>query len=179
VTEVAKTVQRQNQLVLPTTESGKKFTVELGDLISRDPAAVGRSTVVIKATCEEYEKQKLVVKVSWPGHRRVSEGEFLDEAVKKARETEGQWAVNHLPRVVYTEDVNFGKDSTLETVEKLFENATFAEGKNFEYEKRKLRIIIQEELFPLKSLQNARDLGQVFADVACSKYPIHKSVDAH
>ena len=50
--------------------------------------------------------------------------------------------------------------------QRLFENAKIANG-DFVYEWRTLQIIIQERLYPLKSLTNVKDIGQVLLDVAC------------
>ena len=168
-----KVIQKENKLELTTTTktgSQETFTVTLGEVISRDPATIGRSTVVLKATSDRWPRINLVVKISCPGAGRVPEDEFLRTAVAAAEEPGGEWAAKHLPRIVWSGDVIFGADSTLESVASLFENAKF-EGRDFEYERRALRIIIQEELFPLKSLQNARELGQAFVDTACSTCP--------
>jgi len=78
------------------------------------------------------------------------------------------WAANHLPQVHYAEDVIFPSDSTLESVACLFENGEFTNG-DFVYERRTLWIIIQEQLYPLKSLANVKDIGQVLLDVACGE----------
>lgn len=40
------------------------------------------------------------------------------------------------------------------------------------YERRTLRIIIQERFYSLKSLASARDIGQVLLDVACGTCPL-------
>ena len=77
-----------------------------------------------------------------------------------------EWAANHLPRVHYAEDVVFDSNSTLGSVARLCENAKFENG-GYVYERRTLRIIIQEQLYPLKSLTNVKDIGQAFLDVAC------------
>jgi len=77
-----------------------------------------------------------------------------------------EWAAKHLPKVYYAGDVAFDADSTLESVAGLFENAKFANG-NYEYERRTLRIIIQERLYPLKSLTSVREFGQAFLDILC------------
>ena len=77
------------------------------------------------------------------------------------------WAANHLPKVHYAEDVVFAENSTLESVARLFAANPKFRGKNYVHERQSLRIIIQEQLEPLKSLTNAKDIGQVFVDVAC------------
>ena len=160
--------QNGNKLHFFKNEKHESFEVELTDAISRDPAMVGRSTVVLNATSKKWPKVKLVVKISWPTSGRVSETDFLKKASAMAEGDHG-WAANHLPRVYYAEDVVFHPDSTLESVAHLFENAEFANG-DYVYERRTLRIIIQERLYPLKSLTNVKEIGQVFLDVACSTY---------
>ena len=166
ILENNKVIQKGNTLKLLGGDS-KEFTVTLGDVISRDPATVGRSTVVLGATCERWSTADLVVKISWPGSLRVPESDFLKKASEEAEKTEGRWATKHLPRVFYAKDVVFESGSTLESVASLFEDATFVNGK-YRYERRALRIIVQERLHPLKSLSNVKDIGQVFVDVACS-----------
>ena len=165
-----KVVQRGNTLQFSGDDPQDKFTVELGDVISRDPATVGRSTVVLNATSDRWPKDELVIKISWPASGRCTETDFLRKANEEAEKTEGKWATKHLPRVFYAKDVVFGKDSTLESVAGLFKDAKFVNGSHV-YERRTLRIIIQERLYPLKSLTSVRDIGQVFLDVACSTCP--------
>jgi len=55
----------------------------------------------------------------------------------------------------------------LGSVVRLFGGAEFVNG-NYVYERRALRVIIQERLYSLKSLTNVKDIGQVFLDIACS-----------
>ena len=157
-------VQNGKELVF-LKKTNEEFTVKLAEVVSRDPAMVGRSTLVLNGTSTKWEGA-LVIKISWPTSGRDSETRFITEATAKAK-GEHAWAANHLPRVHYAEDVAFDADSTLESVAGLLENAEFVNGE-YKYERRTLRVIIQERLFPLKSLTNARDIGQVFLDVACS-----------
>ena len=159
-----KVVQKGNQLEF--LDDGR-FTVNLGDAIHCDPAKVGRSTVVLTATSDRWPESELVVKISWPDSCRARETHFLEKANDEAEKSDGQWATKHLPRVFYAKDVNFDEDSALWSVARLFEDADFANGK-YVYEQRTLRIIIQERLYPLKSLTSVRDIGQVIFDVACS-----------
>ena len=162
----AQVVQRGSELHFAGIGEDKPFKVTLEDVISRDPAMVGRSTLVVNATSEQWPKALLVVKISWPTSSRASEAAFIERAREKATGKHA-WAAKHLPRVYYAEDVVFSTNSTLESVARLFDNPKF-EGKEFVYERRTLRIIIQERLYPLKSLASAKDIGQVFVDVACS-----------
>ena len=170
-----KVVQKGNRLEFQGNGPEDKFTVNLGDVISRDPATVGRSTVVLQATSDQQEETELVVKISWPGSGRVKETKFLETANGEAEKSAGKWAIKHLPRVLYARDVVFDENSTQESVARLFEGAKFVNGK-YVYERRTLRIIVQERLYPLKSLTKARDIGQVFLDVACSACPFQFSI---
>ena len=160
-----KIVQEGSILKLTQKGSEEEIEVRLGDVISRDPAVVGRSTVVLKAKCDKWEGKNLVVKISWPGVGPEPEGKFLKKAMKDAKRTKGKWAMKHLPQVFYTMDVVFSEDLTFKSVEKLFKNAKFVD-KGFVYKQRALRIITQEELYPLKSLVSVREMGQVFVGIA-------------
>ena len=173
-----KVVQKGNQLELPVDGSKDTFTVDLGNVIFRDPATVGRSTVVLEAASDRWPGTELVVKISWPGSGRVRETDLLKKASEEAERSPGKWARNHLPQVFYTEDVAFDEKSTIESVARLFENAKFVNG-SYTYERRTLRIIVQERLYPLKSLSNVREIGQVFLDVACSACPLCFSIDLY
>ena len=108
----------------------------------------------------------LVIKIIWPTSSRVLETEFTTKAIDMAK-GEHAWATNHLPKVHYSEDVVFEAGSTLEPVAGLFENAVFVIG-NYACEPCILRPIIQERLYPLKSLTNVRDVGRIFLGVVCS-----------
>jgi len=166
----ARVVQRGNKLHFSGNADHEEFEVELTDVISRDPAMVGRSTLVLNAKCDKW-KTPIVVKISWPTSGRVAETEFLTKANAIAQ-GDHEWAAKHLPKVFYTEDVAFDAKSTLGSVADLLENAEFIHGKHV-YERRTLRIIIQERLRPLKSLASVADIGQVFLDVLCGtcSYP--------
>ena len=171
-------VQSPNQLELTEDGSNRKFTVTLGNVISHDSAIIGRSTLVLKAGSERWPNTNLVVKVSWPKVGWGAESEFLEKAIEEAKKTEGGWATKHLPQMFWAKDIVFGEDSTLGSVANLFKDAEFS-GRNYTYERRVLRIIIQEELYPLKSLTNMKDIGQVFVDIACSACPFCFLIPLH
>ena len=88
----------------------------------------------------------------------------------------GKWAGNHLPRVFHARAVVFDESSVIESVERLFKNAKFVNG-SYTYERRTLRVIVQERLWPFKSLSNVRDIGQVFLDIARSPCSFCFSID--
>ena len=157
-------VQNGNELLFSGDKDGA-FSVTLGDVVSRDPAVVERSTLVINGKSARWPGRPLVVKISWPTSDRASETTFLKKASEMAK-GDHAWAANHLPRLYYAEDVEFLPDSTLGSVARLFQIAKSVNG-DYVYEPRILRIIIQERLYPLKSLDNVKDIGQVFLDVAC------------
>ena len=164
LSEKVRVVQRGNELHFSGNLKRKAFKVTLADVISCDPAMVGRSTLVLNATSSEWGGP-LVIKISWPTSSRVSETDFLTEANTMAQ-GDHEWAAKHLPTLHYAEDVTFDAAPTLGLVAGLFENAKFANG-DYVYERRTLRIIIQERLYPFKSLTSVADIGQVFLDVLC------------
>ena len=171
-------VQKGNELRFSENEKCEPFKVKLAAALSRDLAIVGRSTAVFNATSDRWPKTKLVVKISWPTSGQISETDFLKKATGMA-EGDHAWAANHLPRVYFMDDVDFHSDSTLESVSRLFENANFVD-RGYKYQRRTLRIIIQERLYPLESLTNVRDIGQVFLDVACgTSTPFRFSITVH
>jgi len=164
-------VQEGSELVFPKKEQREAFTVKLGEVISRDPAMIGRSTVVLNATSDMWQREgehiPLVVKISWPACSRRAETEFLSVASNRAKD-EHEWASKHLPCMYYSEDVVPAPGSTLENVACLFDKPQFgANNRSYVYERRTLRIIIQERLHAFKSLGSVKDIGQVLVDVAC------------
>jgi len=160
-------IQEGKKLEFGGDENTEPFTVTYGEVISHEPSLAGRATTVLHATSPKWDSVDLVVKISWPGSERVPEQAFLDEAIKKAKSTaKNKWALEHLPGVLFAQDVIFDPDSTHEKVARLFDDAEFVGGE-YKYERRTLRIIIQERLYPLKTLTDVRDIAQVLVDVAC------------
>jgi hypothetical protein len=159
-------IQYGRKLVL--NNGSKTLALKYGNLISHEPSLVGRATAVLHAESEELSN--LVVKVSWPGSERVAENEFLQRARDVANSrAEYKWALNHLPKIFFSQEVVFGPDSTPGKIASLLENAEFINGW-YDYERRTLRIIVQERLCPLKSLTDPREVAQVLLDIACSAY---------
>ena len=168
LTHGAVRIQAGRKLEFGGDEKTGPFTLTYGDVISNEPSLTGRSTVVLHAKSSAWEGVDLVVKISWPSSQMDSEQKFLNKATEMAESApEHNWALDHLPRVFFAQDVTFASDSTYEKVASLFDNAEFVNGE-YKYERRTLRIIIQERLYPLKSLTNQRDIAQVLVDIACS-----------
>ena len=166
-------IQEGNKLVLRGHGLKRPVTLTYGEVISHEPSLAGRGTAVLHANPSTLWKSiNLVVKVSWPGSGRVAENVFLATAMKTAkRGPKDKWAVNHLPRVLFAQDVVFDPDSTHAKVASLFDNAEFVDpGCGFTYERRTLRIIVQERLYPLKTLTNVKEIAQVLLDVACGMW---------
>ena len=146
------------------------FTLTYGEVISHEPSLVGRATAVLEAKSAMWKDVDLVVKVSWPGSKRTAENEFLAKAIKTAKSSPAdEWALKHLPQVLFAQDVDLGSDSTHANIESLLEKAEFANG-GYEYERRVLRVIVQERLHPLKTLTNVKDIAQVLLDVGCGMW---------
>jgi hypothetical protein len=163
-------MQERSQLEFGGNEETGPFTLTYDEVISHEPSLAGRSTAVLHATSPRWKDADLVVKIGWPNSDRVSEIDFLKKATEVAESTAGgEWALKHLPRVFFAQDVVFDPDSAHGKVASLFDDAEFV-GEGYKYERRTLRIIIQERLYPLKTLANVKDIAQVLLDVACSTW---------
>ena len=124
-------------------EEEPEFTVKFGKVISNEPSLVVRGTAVLHAECERWKDEKLVIKISWPGVGRDAEDLFIKRATYIAENDEThKWALNHLPKVFYAQDLVFDKNSTHGKVVDLFKDAEFAGDVGYEYERRTQRIII-------------------------------------
>ena len=164
-------MQQGNELIFGGDKKTKPFTLTYGEMISHEPSLAGRGTAVLHATSPKWKGLDLVVKVSWPGSDRVAENEFLAKAVKTANNTTAnKWAHNHLPRVLFAQDVVFDSDSTHGKIASLFDDGEFVGESEYKYERRTLRIIIQERLYPVKSLTKVKDVAQVLLDAGCGMW---------
>ena len=163
-------MQEGKKLLFRGSDATGPFELTYGKAISHEPSLAGRSTAVLNAKSLMWKDRDLVVKISWPSAGRVAENAFIGQAAKKAKSTPGgKWALNHLPQVLFVQDIIFDSDSTHEKVARLFDGAEFVCKKDgYKYERRTLRIIIQERLYPLKTLTDVKSIGQVLLDVACS-----------
>ena len=163
-------MQDGNEMAFGGDEKTGPFTLRLGEVISHDPSLAGRSTAVLQGKSKRWKTTNLVVKISWPSSERKVEQEFLHRATLTAGgNPKDKWALKHLPKVLYAQDVVFGPDSTHEKVARLFDGAEIINGK-YKYERRTLRIIIQERLHPLENLTEVKNVAQVLLDAACGTY---------
>ncbi|PBK72017.1 hypothetical protein ARMSODRAFT_1017003 [Armillaria solidipes] len=131
---------------------------------------------------EGWKGKRLIVKISWPDISRTSEADFVGKAREKAREkartmTQGKrpdWALDHLPDILLSQDFGYDADSTQANLFTLFGKAMFACEK-LKYEGRVCRITVQEKLHPLDELQAGQEFAQVFFDIL----QIHKWLYDH
>jgi hypothetical protein len=172
-------MQEGNTLVFGGDKVTEPFTLTYSDIITRDPSLARQSTAVLHTKSPRWADIDLVVKISWPSSDRVAEDIFLEKVTKMAESTSGgKWALNHLPKVLFAQDVVFDPDSTHRKVASLFDNTKFVD-EGYKYERHTLRVIIQEHLYPLKMLMNVKDVAQVLLNVACSTCFTHSLVTIH
>jgi hypothetical protein len=158
-------IQKGNKLTLG--DGSQEFTITYGNVISHEPSLAGRATSVLEAQSEK--NSELVVKISWPGSKRVPENEFLEKAVEVARgDPRHHWALNHLPKVHLSQSVGFDSNSTHGKIANLFKDPKFVK-RGYKYEERTLRIMVQERLYPLTTLKSAKEVAQVLLDIVCSE----------
>ncbi|PBK78759.1 hypothetical protein ARMSODRAFT_1078248 [Armillaria solidipes] len=181
-----KTVFQGVKLNLTVSEGETKVVLTLGRIVSRQPGIVGWDTCVVEATASEYEpwkEKELVVKISWPASTHISEVEFVTKARKMAREMpqslidecQSDWALDHLPDIVHSQDFGYDADSPQATLRELFLMAKWANDQTFLHEDRVCRVIVQERLHRLEELKTPREYAQVLVDIA----QIHKWVYDH
>jgi len=151
-------------------EKTGSFTLTYDEAIVQRPSLVGRSTAVLRAKSSRWEGLDLVIKISWPDSGWVPESAYLNRAVETAESTPAdEWALKHLPRVLFAQDIIFDSDSAHSKVASLFDDPEFVNGE-INYERRTLRIIIQERLYSLKALKNAKEIAQILLDVGCGMW---------
>ncbi|KAK0463011.1 uncharacterized protein EV420DRAFT_1639099 [Desarmillaria tabescens] len=144
-----------------------KVEVTLGRIISRAPGIIGRNTCVIEATSEHegWKGKELIVKISWPTIDRESEAYLVQKARNKARTmTHGKkpdWALDHLPDILLSQDFDYDADSTQVKFMAFFENALLVRERKVEYEKRVCRVMVQEKLYPLEELKTVKGPGNI------------------
>ena len=149
--------QEGNQLEFRGNKTTKPFTLTYGKVISHNPLLARWAMAVLHTTSQKWKNLNLVVKISWPSSGRALEDKLVDQAITRAKGAViDRWAINHLPQVLFAQDVAFESDSTNEKVARLFYNAKFINGE-YKYEWYTLQIIIQEQLYLLKTLTSAKE----------------------
>ncbi|KAK0211856.1 hypothetical protein IW262DRAFT_1412093 [Armillaria fumosa] len=146
------------------------MVLTLGAIIHRQRHLIGRNTCVVIGASLEWPGKQLVVKMSYPSIYRESEQRLVEAARAKAKETAGEgnthWVLDHLPEILHSQDFRFNeKDCPQKRLMELLIEAEYADKKTFLYEERVLRITVSERLFPLDSLTDVKEVGQVFLDI--------------
>ena len=125
---------------------------------------IGRGTCVLRVEQVDHKPgvpdlgENLVMKLSWPKATQTSEEYVVRMATEKAKELDDTWVLDHLPDIVYSE--NYMAGSVLDSVQ-----TRLARALGGEYKKREMRIIVERELKPIKSLKGCLATYNVFYDV--------------
>ncbi|KAF9256058.1 hypothetical protein L218DRAFT_882641 [Marasmius fiardii PR-910] len=143
-------------------KDGTRKRIRLVCLIFRSHGVIGRGTIVAEAVCICGGSGcgcdwggSLVVKISFPATSRVMEYELVSEALNKAV-GEHVWVKNHLPRILWAQNISFGEDTPQEQLAKLFPD---------KYEERHVCITVQRKLQPIHDLVTPEEFAQVFYDI--------------
>ena len=123
---------------------------------------IGQGTCVVRATCiekgngvsDEAWNGQLIVKLSWPAKSRMSEQVIIEQARSKADNDEHRWVLKHLPKVLHAKDVDVNLLSQA-LIDRLGDG----------YKARILRMMVQEELFPIMEWVTAADLAESFREI--------------
>ncbi|KAJ7162263.1 hypothetical protein C8R46DRAFT_848375, partial [Mycena filopes] len=95
-----------------------------------------------------------VVKWTWPAKGPTPEASLIKTATDLATSSGDTWVLNHLPIILHAEQQDFEEeDSSQRRPSDHFDD---------DHELRVLRILVQEELFPITDLTTADELGQAF-----------------
>jgi Fungal protein kinase len=138
--------------------------LELGNTVFHQHGIIGRGTCVVRARCIEKGKDHgadndalhgpLIVKLSWPAKSRMSENDLIQMARNAANNDEHRWVLKHLPNILHAEDrhINLLSQALIDRM-------------SVEYEDRVLRIMVQEELYPIMERTAAVDLARSFREI--------------
>ncbi len=136
----------------------------LGSTIFHQHGIIGRGTCVVRTKHVEKGKDcgtdddawdgPLIVKLSWPAKSRISENAIIEKARGAANHDKHRWVLKHLPKVLHAEDrhINLLSRALIDRM-------------GDQYEERVLRIMVQEELFPITEQTAAVDLAQSFREI--------------
>lgn len=150
------------------------IVLRLGNTIFRQHGLIGHGTCVVRATyvnggvghLDQAWSGGLIVKLSWPAKSRIPEPDIIKMARERAATDEDRWVLNHLPNVLHTEDRYINQLSQA-LIDRLGDM----------YEWRVLRVMVQEELFPITEQKTAPALAHSFHELLkcmCSyQLPFH------
>ena len=97
----------------------------------------------------------LIAKLSWPAKSRILENDIIKKTRNAAGHDEHRWVLKHLPKVLLAEDQHINSLSQV-LIDRIGD----------QYEERVLRIMLQEEL----SLIATVDLAQSFREIFMCMY---------
>ncbi|KAF8274805.1 hypothetical protein EI94DRAFT_1713110 [Lactarius quietus] len=134
-------------------------SLRLGSTIYHQHGIIGRGTCVVRAkyigkSNDDSWVGSLVVKLSWPAKSRISENDLIAKARNAANHDKHRWVLKHLPKVLHAEDRQITSLSRA-LIDRMGDR----------YEERVLRIIVQEELYPITERTTAVDLAQSFREI--------------
>ena len=139
-------------------------TLVLGQTIHHQHGLIGRGTCVVRAEAAKptiagqddnlvsnLANRPLILKISWAATTRARERELVGKAYSMATSAdEHRWVLDHLPNILHAEEIYNTDDSNQKGLLDLLGD---------KYEERELRIVVQEELFPITQLTTAADLA--------------------
>ncbi|KAF8271773.1 hypothetical protein EI94DRAFT_1719985 [Lactarius quietus] len=141
----------------------------LGSTIYYQHGIIGRGTCVIRAkyiagsgtrSDDNSWVGSLVVKLGWPAKSRISENDLIAKARNAANHDEHRWVLKHLPKVLHAEDRHITSLSRA-LIDRMGDR----------YKEHVLRIIVQDELYPITERTTAVDLAQSFREIfKCYKW---------
>lgn len=149
-------------------EAGRKL--DIGNLVFRQHALIGRGTCVLHAKSkshpgveDDWETKSLIVKLSFTPDTRTSEGKFLENILKVANSDEKHhWVKNHLPEVLYYQ--------TLPPVTVQERLAEYCSKHNISYERRTVQALIMTELHPVTRIKSSVEFAPVIKGVFNCKF---------
>ncbi|KAJ7856529.1 hypothetical protein B0H14DRAFT_3864988 [Mycena olivaceomarginata] len=132
-----------------TIELNNGQSLAMGETIFQAHGIIGRGTCV------------------WPAETRTPEADLVKKAVALATgsESKASWVLNHLPKILHAEQIEFGHDSPQQYLSQHF---------GVDYELRVLRIVVQEPLRPITELTTAAEFLEAFQGILKCYYWLHE-----
>ncbi len=152
---------------------GKPVVLTLGKIILRQPALIGRGTLVLDVLSvegnEEWAKKQLVVKISFPSRTRPSEFEMVQRILNKARELDDKWIENHIPSLLHEEVLDFEKmdGHVIGKLKRYLDQCEWVDVK-FEYDVRVCRFLVAEKLHSVTEIASTAEWTDVYFDAVKS-----------